>query len=153
MTVPRRAQSPRLRPVPLPRPLSSGSSLHGKKSPVQEFLPDSRVEKIWDRLQKELKLPENTNFATDVTPERWVDKDGISILQKEQVRFWAVCPNPQPRWEGKLIKHYVTMDLLDWRRAELEKWRFAGMPDPAYVIFRALCRKLIQDEKQWRELN
>lgn len=138
----------------MPQPRHSGVSHHGKVAPVQEFLPDSRVEKVWDRLHRELKLPDGTDFATDVLPEAWVEgENGIAVLRKELVRFWAVCPNPQPRWEGKLIKHYVTLDMTDWRQAEMEKWRFAGMPDPAYVIFRALCRRLIDDEKRWAELN
>ena len=133
---------------------SSGVSHHGKVAPAQEFLPDSRVESIFDRLRRELKLPEDTGLATEVGAQRWVEgKDGVAVLQEERVTFWAVCPNPQPRWSGKLIKHYATLDMTDWRQAEMEKWRFAGMPDPAYIIFRALCRRLIDDEKRWAELN
>jgi hypothetical protein len=138
---------------PAPRAVSVGAR-HNKKAPVHEFLPDSRVEVIWDRLHKELKLPDDVGLATEVQAKQWVEgKDGIALLQPERVVFWAVCPNPQPRWQEKLLKHFATIDMEEWQQAEMTKWRFAGSPDPAYVIFRALCKKLIKDYENWRTLN
>jgi hypothetical protein len=124
-------------------------------APTSEFLPDSRIEPIWDRLNKEMDLPEDTQFATVVQPAHWAEhkETGLAVLEPETVIFWAVAPNPQPRWAGKLIKQYAYLTMDEWRQLEMENWRYVGTPDPAYVIFREACKRLIQVYQDWKAMN
>jgi hypothetical protein len=133
--------------------IGGGSQVHGAAPPTAEFLPDSRLEQIWERLYRELTLPDETRFSDTVEPDRWADQGGIAVKVPERVYFWVVCPNPQPRWKDKVLKEYAFMDLTDWRLMEATKWRFAGVPDPAYTIFKKLCERLIVQHKSWREMN
>ena len=135
--------------------MQTGSRLSGSIL-AHEFLPDSRVETIFYRLLKEFpRLPEETSFLTTVQPSQWVEDPatGIQVRQPERLIFWAICPNPQIRWKGKSIKQYATMTMDEWRQAEMEKWRFAASPDPAYLIFRALCPRLIKSYQDWKEMT
>ncbi len=137
-----------------PKYIGSQNSISVPKS---EFLPDSRVGHIRERLDKEITkigLPDDTSFATSIDPGKWVyNQAGLAIEIGDRVVFWAVAPNPQPRWIGKHIKEVAYMDLSDWSKAEDAKWRFAGAPDLAYNIFRSLVRRLAKTYKDWEQMN
>lgn len=120
-----------------------------------ELLPDSRVERLWDKLRKELTLPDEVEFATYEQPPQWADdpKTGLRTLKPAQANFIVVSPNPHPRHKGRLIKTFAFCDLSGWRDAEREAGHYAGVGDPAEPIFRALVREHLKQRKNWKELN
>lgn len=120
-------------------------------------LSDSRMEKIWFQLRKEMNLPDVVDFASYVQPPQEIEKEvkGVHRLLKlpEQVVFLVVSPNPQKRWKGKLIKSFAFTTVEDWHAAEKEAKHYAGREDPAVDIFRGLCRQHLAARKNWEDMQ
>lgn len=121
----------------------------------EELLPNSRVERLEGQLRKEMKLPDEVEFATYEQPPQWYDDEatGLRRLQPAQAFFIVVSPNPHPRHQGKAIKSFAFTPIKDWRSAEAEAGHYAGVGDPALPIFKALCREHLEQRKNWTEMN
>jgi hypothetical protein len=117
------------------------------------LLPDARVERLRAKLGQELRLPDEVEFATYVQPKRWAVKDGIELPVPPHAVFLVVSPNPHPRLAGQTIRSHAATRLEHWREKEDQKWRFAGVGDPAEMIFRALCIDHLRTRRNYQELN
>jgi hypothetical protein len=122
-----------------------------------ELLSDLRVEKVWDRLRQEMKLPDGVDFATyeqppQTVPQRTSGGLVVPVEQPAQAVFLVVSPNPHPRHKGRLIKSFAFVELSEWLKKEAEAWRFVGVPDASYAIFKELCRQHLASRKNFEEL-
>lgn len=122
----------------------------GKFDPL---LPDSRVEQLEDRLRREMKLPDVVTFVTYEQDPTWVVRKGVEVLKPAHAVFIVLSPNPNPRHKGRAIKTFATAQLEHWREKEDTAWRFSGAGDPAYPIFKELCRQHLAARKNYAELN
>lgn len=117
------------------------------------LLSDLRVAEIEDRLRRELKLDDSIHFASYEQPPTQAVRKGIEVTMPAQAVFRVVSPNPHPRHKGRLLDSFAVAELSDWREMEDTAWRFAGMGDPAYPIFRALClREHLPARKNFEEM-
>lgn len=119
----------------------------------ETLLPDSRVEQLRALIGKELGLPDEVGFATYVQPPTEVNRRGIYVLEPARAVFVVTCPNPHPRYAGKVMMSYATAEYQDWKAREAEAWRFVGVGDPAFGIFKAIARRLMADRRNMQELN
>lgn len=119
----------------------------------ESLLSDSRVEQLRGLVGKELRLPDEVSFATYIQPPTEVNRKGVYVLEPARAVFVATCPNPHPRYLGKTMMTYATAELEDWRSREAASWRFVGVGDPAFGIFKAIARRLLIDRTNMQELN
>lgn len=119
----------------------------------ESLLDDRRVEKLRDKLGRELRLPDVVEFASYVQEEQWGQKDGLQRLVPAHAVFIVVSPNPHPRMKKAIIKSHAAALLSHWREKEDGAWRFAGVGDPAEPIFRALCVQHMATRQDYVELN
>lgn len=122
-----------------------------------ELLSDSRVEPIWDRLRQELHLPDEVSFATYEQPPRTGKTRSPGGIEYEatvpaQAVFIVVSPNPHKRFKGKMLKTFAICDLRHWREKEGQAWRYVGVGDPAFPIFKALAKQHLAERKNFEEL-
>lgn len=128
----------------------------GTLADFEELLPDSRVEKIWERLRREFpRLPEDVQLATYIQPSRLVpsqlDRSRL-VMKPERAVFLIVSPNPHHRHKGEMLKTVMSCSLADWRDEEKEAGHYVGKGDPAMRFFRAGAREHLQARKNWTEL-
>lgn len=100
-----------------------------------------------------MKLPDVVTFATYEQPPTPAVRRGIEIEMPAQAVFLVISPNPNPRHKGRIIKTFAAAQLVHWREKEDAAWRFNGAGDPAYPIFKELCRQHLAARKNWKELN
>ena len=118
-----------------------------------ELLSNARIEPIRDRLAKELRLPDEVSFASYIQPEQWIERKGITVKEADQAFFLVLSPNPHPRHPGRTIKSFAFCRLSDWREQEGEAWRYVGVGDPAYPIYKSLSGLHMVERKNWQELD
>lgn len=110
--------------------------------PNDDFLlKDAVVERIWNELHKELKLPESADiqFLTWIIPSRMREIRGIYRAEGKQAAFMVVSPNPNGD-DKTPIRTYGTTPLKDFQQALKDAGHYAGRPHPAKVIFAHLVR-------------
>lgn len=123
------------------------------KADREPLLRDDRVERLWERLQQELKFDDRDQIliGSYVQPEGMIERKGLLVMQPAQAVFVAQGVNPR---DARLtIMQPANCRLTDWQAREDETWRFVRADDPAYEIFRELVKTIMRFQRNLRELD
>ena len=116
-------------------------------------LAQSRLDDIHFQVLKRVRMPDEVDFATYIQPPVEGKRNGLYVLLPENVVFLVVSPNPNPRYQNKLIKTFAVVSMEDWRAKEGERWHYVGAPDPALPIFTEMARQHMAARRDWKELQ
>lgn len=127
-------------------------------SSYEPLLDDARVDRIAHKIKSEFgfKKLEDSVFFTFIQPARpYTGRTEGGIVAPtwipEMAVFAIISPRPNPIRPGQKLMSQATAALSDWLEKEKDAAHFAGAPDEAHQIFKAVARmhlKVLQDAKE-----
>lgn len=105
------------------------------------LLKDAVVERIWDELRHDLRLPADLemDFLTWIIPSRMEEVRGVYRAVGKKGAFMVISPNPNDESKAP-IRTYGTTPLKDFQQAVKDTGHYVGRAHPAKVIFAHLVR-------------
>jgi hypothetical protein len=128
-------------------------------SEYEPLLDDDRVERIAHKIKSEFgfKKLEDSVFFTFIQPARPYNQrtpEGLVVPTwiPDMAVFAIISPRPNPTRPGQKLMSQATASLEGWLEAEKEASHFAGAPDEAHKIFKAVARMHLQQLQSAKEL-
>ena len=119
----------------------------------EPLLPDSKVEKIQEKLKREFPAIGDAVLVSYVQPRQALgSKNGGGPADIEEVAVFAII-SQNPKEPQYHIMTKAAVYLSEWRDVQKTYGHFVAKADPAYRIFHRTCVEHAKTMQNLREMN